>query len=125
MTSIYRGIRNSLQIVKVLPLLTFVFLLVPVQPVSVLAQAPAKNSRKVTQRVEPKYPDFLRYGHFQARVVADVTVLPNGNVSGVEIKSGNPMFAQYASEALMKWKYVPGPEKTVEEVTINFNSSSR
>src|SRR3954453_14357729 len=125
MTSVYREIRNALQIVKIFPLLAFVLLLGTIQPTSVLAQAPAKNSRKVAQRVEPKYPDFLRYGHFQARVVADVTVLPNGNVSNVEIKSGNPMFAQYASEALTKWKYVPGPEKTVEEVTINFNSSGR
>ncbi len=106
---------------RLFPLLALL-LLAPIQLSSLFAQAPAKISRKIVQRVEPKYPDFLRYGHFQARVVADATVLPNGNVSNVEIKSGNPMFAQYASEAIMKWKYAPGPAQTVEEVTFNFNS---
>ncbi len=106
---------------RLFPLLALL-LLAPIQLSSLFAQEPAKISRKIVQRVEPKYPDFLRYGHFQARVVADATVLPNGNVSNVEIKSGNPMFAQYASEAIMKWKYAPGPAQTVEEVTFNFNS---
>lgn len=120
-----RGIRNSVRISKLFSLLPFLLLLLTAQPGSVLAQAPARSNRKVAVRVEPKYPDFLRYGHFQAHVVAAVTVLPNGNVSNVEIKSGNPMFAQYASEALMKWKYVPAPAQTIEEVTFNFNSTGR
>ncbi len=87
-------------------------------PAHVLAQAPAKNARKVLVRVEPEYPDFFRNGHFEGRVVAEATVLPNGNVSSVDIKGGNPMFAEFATKALMKWKYAPGPEQTVEQVSL-------
>ena len=96
-----------------------------VYPGSVLAQAPAKTSRKVVMRVEPDYPDFFRNGHFEGRIVASATVLPNGSVSNVDIKAGNPMFANFAAKALMKWKYAPGPDKTVETVTFNFASTPR
>ena len=95
----------------------------PAHPDSVLAQAAAKTARKVVTQVNPDYPDFFRNGHFQGRIVAEATVLPNGSVSNVEIKAGNPMFATFASKALMKWKYAPGPDKTVEEVIFNFNST--
>lgn len=89
------------------------------------AQAPEKPPRKVLLRVEPDYPDFFRNGHFESRIVAEATVLPNGNVSNVEIKAGNPMLATFASKALMKWKYAPGPDKTLEEVVFNFTSTHR
>jgi len=102
--------------------LVLALLLFPVPSTVLHAQSPAKDSRKVLQRVEPEFPDFFRNGHFQGRVVAQATVLPSGTVSRVEIKSGNPMFAEFATKALMKWKYAPAPEKTVEEVTFNFNS---
>jgi len=52
-------------------------------------------------------------------------VLPNGSVSEVDIKGGNPMLSQYASQAVMRWKYAPGPDKTVEEVVFNFNPNNR
>ncbi len=90
-----------------------------------LAQNSEKPHRKVIVRVEPAYPDFFKNGRFQGRVVADATVLPNGSVSNVEIKSGNPMFAELASKALMKWKYAPSSAQTVEQVTFNFSLESR
>ena len=94
-----------------------------VYPGSVLAQAPPKTNRKVIVRVEPDYPDFFRNGHFEGRIVAEVTVLPNGSVSNVDIKAGNPMFASFAAKALMKWKYAPSPDKTLETVIVNFTST--
>jgi outer membrane biosynthesis protein TonB len=75
--------------------------------------------------VEPQYPEFFRNGHFEGRILATATVQPNGNVSNVEIKAGNPMFATFAAKALMKWKYAPGPDKTLEEVVFNFHSTVR
>ena len=97
----------------------------PAHPHSVLAQTLARIPRKVVTRVNPDYPDLFRNGHLEGRIVAEATVLPNGNVSNVEVKAGNPMFATFASKALMKWKYAPGPDKTVEEVIFNFNSTPR
>jgi len=102
--------------------LGFALLLSTFHPASALAQGTAKNARKVVVRVEPEYPEFFRKGHFQGRVIAEASVLPNGDVSNVEIKGGNPMFANFAAKALKRWKYAPGPAQTVEEVIFHFSS---
>jgi len=88
-----------------------------------LAQDTAKTHRKVLVMTEPDYPYVLRNGHFEGQVRLAVTVLPNGNVSKVECKGGNPMLAQYASQAVMHWKYAPGPAQTLEEAVFTFNSN--
>jgi TonB family protein len=91
---------------------------------TVLAQNAPKTKRKVVTSVAPEYPYVLRNGHFEGQVRLEATVLPNGSVTKVEIKGGNPMLSQYASEAVMRWKYVPGPAQTVEEVVFTFNANS-
>lgn len=73
--------------------------------------------------VEPEYPAILKQGHFQGQVRLMATVEANGNVSKVEIKGGNPMLSEYASKAVAKWKYAPGPAETVEDVVFNFNGN--
>jgi hypothetical protein len=120
-----RALRKFARIDNLFCFAALMVLLLPVQPRYILAQAAAKNARKVLVRVEPEYPDFFRNGHFEARVIADATVLPNGNVSSVEIKGGNPMFAEFATKALMKWKYAPAPLQTVESVILNFSTTRR
>jgi outer membrane biosynthesis protein TonB len=121
----YRAIRNFARIDKLSVIAAVMLLVLSVQSQPVLAQASAKTARKVVVRVEPEYPDFFRSGHFEVRVIAEATVLPNGNVSSVEIKGGNPMFAEFATKALMKWKYAPAPIQTVEPVTFNFRTNPR
>ena len=118
-----RALCSPAQIEKIFSLFALVLVVFQVHTSFVHAQTPAKEIRKVVQRVDPEYPDFFRTGHFQGRVVAEATVLPNGSVSHVEIKSGNPMFAEFASKALMKWKYAPAPNQTVEEVTFHFSTT--
>lgn len=85
----------------------------------------AKPHRKVVQEFAPEYPTILKNGRFEGQVRLEATVLANGAVSKVDVKGGNPMLAQYAMQAVMKWKYAPGPDKTVEEVVFNFNSTDR
>ena len=85
------------------------------------AQNAAKTHRKVLVMAEPEYPYVLRNGHFEGQIRLEATVLPNGNVSKVECKSGNPMLAQYATQAVMRWKYAPGPTQTLEEAVFVFN----
>jgi len=121
----YRAFRSFARIDKLFGITALILLVLSVQSQHVLAQAPAKTARKVVVRVEPEYPDFFRSGHFEARVLAEATVLPNGNVSSVEIKGGNPMFAEFATKALMKWKYAPAPIQTVEPVIFNFRTNPR
>jgi len=115
----YCSIRKLVRIATFLSPIALSLMLL-VQPASLCAETPAKPTRKVIVRVDPEYPDFLRNGHFESRVVAEATVLANGNVSSVEIKSGNPMFAEFVTKALMKWKYTPAPAQTVEQATFNF-----
>lgn len=91
----------------------------------IAAQGAAKIHRKVLTMFEPEYPTILKNGHFEGQVRLDATVLPNGSVSKVDPKGGNPMLLQYASQAVMKWKYAPGPAQTVEEVVFVFNPNSR
>lgn len=88
-----------------------------------LAQNVAKVHRKVLVMFEPEYPTILKNGHFEGQVRLEATVLPNGSVSKVDPKGGNPMLSQYAQQAVMKWKYAPGPDKTVEEVVFVFNNN--
>ena len=89
----------------------------------VVAQETAKIKRKVLVMTEPDYPYVLRNAHFEGQVRLAATVLPNGTVTKVECKGGNPMLAQYASMAVMHWKYAPGPAQTVEEAVFVFNAN--
>jgi outer membrane biosynthesis protein TonB len=91
-----------------------------------LAQSTAvKPHRKVLVMFDPEYPTIMKNGHFDGQVRLDATVAANGIVSKVEIKGGNPILAQCASQAVTRWKYAPAPAQTVEEVIFNFNSNSR
>ena len=114
------AIRRTLSAPTLVALLILTF-----QPYSSLAQTASKVARKVVLRVDPDYPQFLKNGHFEGRVVVEATVLANGNVAKVEIKGGNPMFSEFASKAVLKWKYAPGPAQTVEEVNFIFTQTPR
>jgi len=111
------GVGRALSLV----ILTLVVSLALVSVPHISAQTPAKTKRKVVVMVEPEYPYILRNGHFEGQVRLEVTVLPNGNVSKVEPKGGNPMLSQYAAQAVMHWKYAPGPAQTTEEAVFVFN----
>src|SRR5579872_6903528 len=86
-------------------------------PAHLTAQA-AKVKRKVVMSVQPDYPYILRNAHFEGQVKLEATVQPNGSVTKVDIKGGNPMLSQYAQQAVLRWKYAPGPAQTVEEVVF-------
>lgn len=81
---------------------------------------PKPTHRKVLVRIEPDYPEILRNGHFEGQVHIRATVLASGKVSNAEILGGNPALAQYAAEAVMRWKYAPAPAQTTEDVWFNF-----
>jgi len=72
---------------------------------------------------DPEYPAVLKNGHFEGQVRLEAAVAANGTVSKVEVKGGNPILAQYASQAVMRWKYAPAPAQTLEAVVFNFNAN--
>ena len=77
--------------------------------------------RKVLVRVAPEYPEMLRAAQIGGQVRLAATVGPNGNVTQTEVRGGNPILAEKAQKAVMKWKYAPAATQTVEEVTLSFS----
>jgi TonB family protein len=85
------------------------------------AQSPGKSGRRVLVTVKPEYPQTLRAAQIGGLVRLSATVLPNGTVTKVEIRGGNPILAECAVAAVMKWKYAPGPSETSEEISLSFS----
>jgi TonB family protein len=106
-----RWYRNCFLLVSLIVLL----ILLPV-----LSQTDIRPHRKVIFQAEPEYPAFLREGHFEGLVRLELTVRPNGTVSDVRVKGGNPILAQYASRAVFRWKFAPAPAESTEEVIFHF-----
>ena len=79
-----------------------------------------KPHRRVVRTSEPDYPNIVKHAHIGGSVRLNVTVLASGDVAKVEIVGGNPIFAESATKAVLKWKYVPAASQTKEEVQINF-----
>jgi len=88
--------------------------------VSSPAQSAAKSGRKLLVTVKPEYPETLRIAQIGGLVRLSATVQPDGKVSQVEIRGGNPILAEKAQAAVMKWKYAPAAAPTVEEVSVSF-----
>jgi len=100
--------------------LALVAVAAPVCTPALLAQAAEKSNRKVVVTVKPEYPAALQHAQIGGLVRLSATVLPNGTVTKVQIRGGNPVLAECASAAVMKWKYSPGPAETTEEISISF-----
>jgi TonB family protein len=61
----------------------------------------------------------------QGQVVLDVTISPEGGVTGVEVVRGNPTLTEAARAAVKKWKYQPyllggKPTEVMTPVRVNF-----
>jgi TonB family protein len=108
-----------------LPTLALLSCLIISCTLPLLAQNASKSHRKVIVMFDPEYPAVLKNGRFEGQVRINATVLANGTVSKVEVKGGNPALAQYASQAVLRWKYAPAADQTVEAVTFNFNPANR
>ena len=89
-------------------------------PARVLAQDTPVH-RKVLVKVAPEYPDTLRIEQIGGVVRLSVTVKSDGTVTQAEIRGGNPILADRAQKAVMKWKYAAAPTQTVEEVGLSFS----
>lgn len=89
---------------------------------SALLAQKAKGGRSVLVTVTPDYPEALQRAKIGGVVRLTATVLPNGAVSKVEIRGGNPVLAESAVAAVQKWKYAPGPVETNEVVSLTFTA---
>jgi TonB family protein len=85
------------------------------------AQSAGKSGRKVLVTVKPDYPETLKIAQIGGLVRLSATVLPSGTVTKVVIRGGNPILAERAVTAVMKWKYAAGPSETSEEISLSFS----
>jgi len=88
---------------------------------ALLAQKASRSDRKVLVSVKPEYSDLLRHAQIGGLVRLKATVTPEGKVSNVDVVGGNPILAESAMTAVMKWKYAPAATQSVEEISISFS----
>ena len=105
-----------------LALVVVTLLLCGIAPLTPLARAQKaeRSPRRVVTTTKPDYPELLKHQQIGGLVRLAATVLPDGSVSKVEIRGGNPILAESAVAAVMKWKYAPAASQTVEEVALSF-----
>ena len=88
-----------------------------------LAQQDAPEiERKVLSKVAPTYPDLARKTNIHGAVKLGVVVAPDGRVESTKVVGGNPVLIQAAVDAVRKWKYEAGPQRTNEVIELKFNT---
>ena len=80
----------------------------------------AADNRAVKSRVAPVYPEMAKRMRISGEVRLEVTVDPEGKVTGVKKVSGNTMLSTAAEDAVRKWRFDPGPGASMVEVSLNF-----
>lgn len=114
--------RPSLASAKLRTVVQYVFLLTFLVAAGLSVRASDQEShRKVLVRVNPEYPEALRMAQISGVVRLSVTVSAGGAVTQVEVRGGNPILAEKAQQAVIKWKFAPAAAQTVEEVRISFS----
>jgi TonB family protein len=85
------------------------------------AQKVSLSDRRVLVSVKPDYPEILKRAQVGGLVRLKATVLPSGTVNKVDVLGGNPILAENAVTAVMKWKFAPAASQTVEEISLSFS----
>ena len=98
-----------------------VFCLAPGLVPMLRAQSVEHSSRKVIRSQKPDYPAILKNSRIGGTVRLNASVLANGTVANVQVLGGNPILAESAVKAVMKWKYASGATASNEIVTFDFN----
>jgi TonB family protein len=62
---------------------------------------------KAIERRTPIYPPLARQIHLQGDASVEVIISPDGRVESARVVSGHPVFAQYAKEAALGWRFEP------------------
>jgi len=115
-----RRVKRNLGRVIAFSILGVIFVLTA-SSTRMLAQKSDKPARTVLSRVKPEYPEALQRVQVGGLVRLSATVLPSGTVSKVQVRGGNPILAESAVTAVMKWKFVPSAAETTEEISLSFS----
>ncbi len=85
------------------------------------AQKVSLSDRRVLVSSKPDYPEILKRAQVGGLVRLKATVLASGTVSKIDVLGGNPILAENAVTAVMKWKFAPAASQTVEEISLSFS----
>jgi len=93
-------------------------------PANVVAASVVAAS--IVTKIDPEYPAEARAKNIQGDVVLHATIDKDGNVSLIQVWSGDDALAKSAVEAVRQWKYKPmlvdGEPKEVETtITVTFS----
>ncbi len=83
------------------------------------------SARKVVTRVAPSFPDLARRMHVTGIVHLDATVSADGHVEKAKATSGPPLLCGAAQDAVLRWKFTPGPGESIVSVQITFTDNER
>lgn len=115
-------LRPSLASARFTTVVQCVFLLMFLVAAGLDLQANAQElHRKLLVRVNPEYPEALRVAQISGVVRLKVTVSASGAVTQVDVRGGNPILAEKAQQAVMKWKFAPAAAQSVEEIRVGFS----
>ena len=80
---------------------------------------------ELIRRVEPRYPALARTARISGTVELEAVVGIDGRIRELKLKSGNPLLAPAAIEAVRQWIYTPttlngDPVEIIAPITITF-----
>jgi TonB family protein len=77
-------------------------------------------TRKIVNRVTPRYPAMARVMNLRGSVRAEAVVQPNGVVKSVEIRGGHPVLVEAVQHAIYKWRWAPAAHESRELIEVKF-----
>ena len=83
-----------------------------------------EGKRKVKVKVSPVYPEIARHMGVTGKVKIEVIITPDGKVRSTRVVGGHPLLVQACQDAVKEWKFVPGPEETIQTVEFEFRSGN-
>jgi protein TonB len=90
--------------------------------------SPEITSGLLIKRVNPTYPGKARARRIQGVLIMRATISEQGNITDLQVVSGDPMLAKAAMKAVKQWKYRPylfngEPVAVVTPIQVNFTLS--
>ena len=89
------------------------------------AELPSPRALRAIERFPPHFPaEALREGVLSGRVIASITVAPDGTVSQVDIAEATPrrVFDRAVRHALLRWRFEPVPQQVRHTVEFVFKA---
>jgi TonB family protein len=77
-------------------------------------------TRKIVNRVTPRYPAMARVMNSRGSVKAEAVVQPNGMVKSIEIRGGHPVLVEAVQHAIYKWRWAPAAHESRELIEVKF-----